>query len=57
MNGMNMQPQSNDLLGWLIVAVGSTVTLWSIAASIYWVIRPGEAEPDHPKNIILRGDR
>jgi hypothetical protein len=45
------------MIGWIIVAVGTVATLWTICASIYWTIWPGETEPDHPKNIILRSDR
>lgn len=57
MNGMQMQPSPHDAVGWFIVALGAAATLWSIAASIYWIVRPGETQPDHPKRMILRGDR
>lgn len=45
------------MIGWIIVAAGVAVTLWTIAAAAYWMIFPGETEPDHPKRIILRDDR
>lgn len=57
MNGMDMQPASGDWLGWLIVAIGAVLTVWTIAASIYWIVKPGELEPGHAKNLILRKDR
>lgn len=45
------------MIGWIIVAAGVAATLWTIAAAIYWMVCPGETEPDHPKRIILRHDR
>ncbi len=45
------------MIGWAIVAIGTAATLWSIAASIYWTVRPGETDPAHPKRLILRSDR
>lgn len=45
------------MIGWAIVAVGTVVTLWSIAAAIYWSVCPGETDPAHPKYSILRSDR
>jgi hypothetical protein len=45
------------VIGWLIVATGTLATLWTIAAALYFTIRPGETEPDHPKRLILRNDR
>lgn len=57
MNGMHMQPAGHDLLGWIIVALGSLATIWTIAIALYWTIRPGEADPEHPKRMILRSDR
>lgn len=52
-----MQPVSGDWFGWIIVIVGAIATVWTIGASIYWIIWPGEREPAHPKNLILRSDR
>lgn len=56
---MNMDlPLAGDgLLGWLVVIVGAVATIFAIASTIYWFLRPGETEPDHPKRIVLRSDR
>lgn len=45
------------MIGWIIVAVGTFATLWSIGAAIYFTVRPGETNADHPKLLILRNDR
>lgn len=45
------------MTGSIIVAIGTLATLWTIGAALYWTIRPGETEPDHPKRMILRSDR
>ncbi|HEY9179104.1 MAG TPA: hypothetical protein VIO32_00190 [Candidatus Baltobacteraceae bacterium] len=45
------------MTGWIIVLAGGAATLWTIAAAIYWLIWPGETQPDHPKRIVLRSDR
>lgn len=45
------------MIGWIIVTIGSAATLWTICAALYWTIRPGETNPDHPKYSILRSDR
>ncbi|MBV8639377.1 MAG: hypothetical protein JO322_14955 [Candidatus Eremiobacteraeota bacterium] len=57
MNDMSMQPVRGDILGWIVVIVGTLATIWTIAATVYWTIRPGETNPDHPKNLILKDDR
>lgn len=57
MNGMSMQPAQGDVLGWIVVIVGTIATLWTIVATVYWLVRPGEKEPEHPKNLILKDDR
>lgn len=57
MNGMQMRPAGHDLLGWVVVAVGSLATIWTVAIALYWTIRPGETDPDHPKRMILQSDR
>lgn len=57
MNNMSMQPVQGDVLGWIVVIGGTLATLWTIAATIYWLVRPGETQPDHPKNLILKDDR
>jgi hypothetical protein len=54
---MNMQSGHDGILGWLAVAIGTAATLWTIAAAIYWILRPGELDPQHPKRIVLRNDR
>ncbi len=57
MNGMQMAAAPHDPIGWTIAIVGAIVTVWTIVISIYWMIRPGENDPHHPKNAILRSDR
>jgi hypothetical protein len=57
MNGMNVQPIAGDWIGWSVVIAGAIGTIWTIGISIYWVIKPGEHEPDHPKRLIMRKDR
>jgi hypothetical protein len=52
-----MQPVGHDVFGWLVVAGGLVATVWIIAIAFYWTIRPGEANPEHPKRMILRSDR
>lgn len=57
MNDMSMHPAHGDVLGWIVVIGGSLATLWTIAAAVYWTLRPGETNPQHPKNLILKDDR
>ena len=57
MNGMSMQPVHGDVFGWVVVAAGALATIWTISLFIYWVFRPGETDPSHPKNMILKEDR
>lgn len=45
------------VLGWIVVAAGTLVTVGTIVAGAYWLIRPGERDPRHPKYMILRRDR
>ncbi|MDQ2680804.1 MAG: hypothetical protein M3Y21_07275 [Candidatus Eremiobacteraeota bacterium] len=52
-----MQPPAHAVLGWIVVGAGSLVTVWTIAIALYWMVRPGETDPDHPKRLILRNDR
>lgn len=47
----------HDPLGWLVVAAGAVATAFAIAISLYWILRPGESDPNHPKYLILRDDR
>ena len=57
MNDASMQPKPGDWVGWIVIAVGTLATIWTIGASLYWTFLPGEREPEHPKNLILRDDR
>lgn len=57
MNDMQMTVPHNDIFGWAVVIAGTLATLWTIGATVYWLIRPGETSPDHPKRLILRKDR
>jgi hypothetical protein len=57
MNDMQMRPDAGDWFGILVVIIGTLATLWTIGISLYWIVRPGEREPEHPKNLILRVDR
>lgn len=52
-----MAPVGHDPLGWIIVIAGSLVTVWTIVYAIRAMISPGEAQPDHPKQLILKEDR
>lgn len=45
------------MIGAIVIAVGTVATIWTIAASVYWIVRPGEHQLDHPKRSILRVDR
>jgi hypothetical protein len=44
-------------LGWIVVVAGTLATAGTILAAVYWLIRPGERDPRHPKYMILRRDR
>lgn len=57
MTGMHMQTPGHDVLGWVAIAAGCATTIWTIAIALYWTIRPGETDPEHPKRTILRSDR
>jgi hypothetical protein len=57
MNDMQMQPTHGDVLGWIVVIIGTLGTIYTIVAAVYWTFRPGEASPDHPKYLILKDDR
>lgn len=54
---MQMQTASHDVFGWVVIVIGTIVTAATIVASIYWLIRPGETDPLHPKRLIMRNDR
>lgn len=47
----------SDPLGLAIVAVGTIGTLWTFVLAFRLTFWPGESNPDHPKNVILREDR
>ena len=57
MNDMQMTPAHGDPFGWIVIVAGTLATLWTIGVTIYWIVRPGETAPDHPKRIVLREDR
>jgi len=60
MNGMEMQAPRGDIydvFGWAVVVIGTIATIYTFAACVYWVVRPGEMSVDHPKRIIMRDDR
>ncbi|HEY1883210.1 MAG TPA: hypothetical protein VGG51_09265 [Candidatus Cybelea sp.] len=48
---------SGDPSAWAIIAIGAAFTAWTFVAAIYWIARPGETNPDHPKNLILKDER
>ncbi len=55
---MQMSPPSGgDLLGTLMVVVGAVILLYASFLAIKASIRPGETDPEHPKNVILGDDR
>lgn len=57
MNGMMAQPSPHDVLGWMVVVIGAITTIATIVASVYWTVRPGENDPQHPKRLVLKDDR
>jgi hypothetical protein len=59
MNGMSMdvRPFSADPLGWIIAIAGAVVTLWTILFAVRAMVSPGETDPSHPKQLILKDDR
>jgi len=54
---MGVPALQDDILGWIIVIIGTIATIYTIVAVIYWIIRPGETDPSHPKRIIMKDDR
>ncbi len=44
-------------VGWIVVVAGTIITALTIAVAAYWIVRPGEHDPRHPKYLILRRDR
>lgn len=57
MTGMHVASFSNDPLGWIVWLSGAVVTAWTFYFAIHAFIAPGETNPDHPKNLILKDDR
>lgn len=47
----------SDPIGLAVVVVGSIGTLWAFVLAFRMTLWPGETEPDHPKNVIMRQDR
>lgn len=45
------------LLNIVILVIPALVTAGSIIACVWWLVRPGERNPDHPKYRILAADR
>ena len=54
---MPMHSGVSVILQIAVIAIGAIVTAFTIVMSIYWCIRPGETDPNHPKRSILRNDR
>ncbi|MGH7737190.1 MAG: hypothetical protein ACREMP_04910 [Candidatus Tyrphobacter sp.] len=54
---MNPVTGATHVLGWIVISVGAAATVFTIVAAFRFGVRPGEAEPDHPKRAILREDR
>jgi len=54
---MDVPALQDDILGWIIVIIGTIATIYTIVVSIYWIVRPGETDPNHPKRIIMKDDR
>lgn len=52
-----MHPAAFGGFGAIVIIVGGIVTAWTVVMSVYWCIRPGETDLNHPKRTILRGDR
>jgi cbb3-type cytochrome oxidase subunit 3 len=40
-----------------VASVGGVITIACFIAMFWWMIRPGEKDPRHPKYDILRPDR
>lgn len=57
MNEMLVPAFAADPLGWMVVSVGVVATAVTIVMAVFWIVRPGERDPLHPKNVVLREDR
>ncbi|GAC1582178.1 MAG: hypothetical protein NVS3B7_17490 [Candidatus Elarobacter sp.] len=47
----------SDPLGIAVVAVGAIATAAAFVLAFRWSLWPGETDPAHPKNTIMREDR
>jgi hypothetical protein len=56
MNDMG-PPAAGDLLGTIVVIVGSIVTLYTFVVAARATFRPGETDDGHPKTLIFKDDR
>jgi hypothetical protein len=44
-------------LEWLIVGFGIIAAVYAFAAALWFSIRPGETNEDHPKRLIFKENR
>ncbi len=56
MNDMG-PPAGGDVLGTLVVIAGTIATVYAFVVAVRTTFRPGEIEPSHPKQLILKDDR
>ncbi len=54
MHNMMMGPLWGEIL---VVSIAGIITIACFAAMFWWIFRPGEKDPHHPKYAILRRDR
>jgi hypothetical protein len=58
MNSMQMvPPPGGDILGTIVVIVGTIVTLYTFVVAARTTFRPGESDAAHPKLLIFKDDR
>ena len=57
MNDNMGPPGGGDLLGTIVIIVGSILTLYTFVVAVRTTFAPGETERDHPKRLILDEDR
>ena len=48
---------TSDPLGSAVVIIGALATAWSFVLAFRFTLWPREDSPNHPKHLILRGDR
>ena len=46
----------SDPLGIAVIVVGAIGTVWTFVLAFRWTLWPGETDPAHPKNVIMRDD-